>query len=100
VAGDEAWGTVELHGSERELIKKLAAFPAEVAEAAARRAPHRIAGYALDLAQAFTTFYENCRVIGATPETLESFRIALSVAAQRMIGVSLELLGVSAPESM
>ena len=62
---------------------KLLAFPAEVAEAAERRAPHRIATYALELAQAFTAFYRDCRVEGAEPEALESFRIALSVAAKR-----------------
>ena len=39
----------ELHPAERELIKKLLAFPGEVAEAAERRAPHRIAAYALEL---------------------------------------------------
>jgi arginyl-tRNA synthetase len=94
------WGGVELDRTERELIKKLAAFPAEIAEAALRRAPHRIAVYALELAQDFTAFYEKCRVVGAEPETLESFRIALSVAAQRMIAAALSLLGVSAPESM
>jgi arginyl-tRNA synthetase len=99
MAGDD-WAGVELHPSERELVKKLAAFPTEIAEAATRRAPHRIAGYALDLAQDFTTFYENCRVFGATPESVESFRIALSVTTQRLIAVSLGLLGVSAPESM
>ena len=44
----------ELHESERELVKKLLAFPDEVAEAAERRAPHRIAAYALELAQVFT----------------------------------------------
>ncbi|MBV9717197.1 MAG: arginine--tRNA ligase [Solirubrobacterales bacterium] len=93
-------GSIELHEAERELIKKLASFPAEVVEAAARRAPHRIAGYALELAQQFTTFYENCHVIGATPEPVESFRIALSVAAQRVIAVALGLLGVSAPDAM
>jgi arginyl-tRNA synthetase len=100
VAPGTDWGGVELDRSERELIKKLAAFPAEIAEAALRRAPHRIAVYALELAQDFTTFYEKCRVVGAEPETVESFRIALSVAAQRMIAASLGLLGVSAPESM
>jgi hypothetical protein len=42
---------VELHPSERALVKKLLAFPEEAAEAAERRAPHRIAAYALDLAQ-------------------------------------------------
>jgi arginyl-tRNA synthetase len=71
-----------------------------VAGAAERRAPHRIAAYALELAQDFTAFYRDCRVVGAEPEAVESFRIALSVAAQRTIARALGLLGVSAPDSM
>ena len=39
-------------------------------------------------------------MIGAEPESVESFRIALSRAAQRVIATALGLLGVSAPESM
>ena len=89
-----------LEVAERELIKKLLAFPAEVAEAAERRAPHRIAVYALELAQAFTAFYRDCHVVGAEPAAVESFRIGLCVAAQRVIARSLDLLGVAAPESM
>jgi arginyl-tRNA synthetase len=86
-----------LHPSERELIKKLLTFPAEVAEAADRRAPHRIATYALQLAQAFTAFYRDCRVLGV-PE--EPFRLALSEATRGVIARSLGLLGISAPETM
>ncbi len=100
LAAGARWGSDELHPSERDLIKKLAAFPDEIGEAALRRAPHRIAVYVLELAQSFTAFYRDCRVVGATPEAVESFRIALSVASQRTIATSLELLGVSAPESM
>jgi len=86
--------------AERELVKKLLAFPAELTEAADRRAPHRIAAYALETAQTFTAFYRDCRVVGAEPAELESFRIALCVATQRVIARSLGLLGVSSPESM
>ena len=100
LAADADWGTQPLHVSERNLVKKLIALPDEIDEAAARRAPHRIAIYALELAQDFTAFYRDCRVVGATPESVESFRVALSVGAQRMIALSLDLLGVSAPESM
>ena len=60
-------GELSLHPSERELVKKLLAFPAEAAEAAERRAPHRIAVYALELAQTFTAFYRDCQVVGAEP---------------------------------
>jgi arginyl-tRNA synthetase len=90
----------DLHPAERELIKKLLAFPGEVSEAADRRSPHRVAAYALELAQTFTAFYRDCRVVGAEPASLEDFRIAVSVAAQRVIARALGLLGVAAPSSM
>ena len=59
-----------------------------------------MAAYALGLAQQFTAFYRDCRVVGAEPEAVESFRLALSVASQRTIARGLDLLGVEAPESM
>ena len=71
-----------------------------MAEAAERRAPHRIVQYSLELARDFTAFYERCRVVGAEPGEVESFRLAVSVAAQRTIAAALALLGVSAPDSM
>ena len=91
---------LELDPAERELIKKLLAFPAEVAEAADRRAPHRMATYAHELAQTFTAFYRDCRVVGAEPEAVESFRLGLCVASKRTIARSLDVLGVSAPDTM
>jgi len=94
------WGDGQLHPAERDLIKKLVAFPEELAEAAQRRAPHRVANYAHELAQQFTVFYRDCHVVGATPQTTESFRVALSSGSQTVIALSLGLLGVSAPKSM
>ena len=95
-----AWEAASLEQLERDLIKKLVAFPGEIAEAAERRAPHRITSYALELAQDFTAFYEACRVIGVTPEIVESLRVALSAATQMTIALALGLLGVSAPDAM
>jgi arginyl-tRNA synthetase len=91
----------ELHPAARALLKRLLAFPDELGIAATRRAPHRLTTYALEAAQDFTGFYEQCRVVGAAEEGGdENFRIALSVLAQRVLARSLELLGVSAPEHM
>jgi arginyl-tRNA synthetase len=94
------WGEGGLEPAERDLIKALVAFPDEVAEAAERRAPHRIAAYALELAQQFTVFYRDCRVVGAEPAEVEAFRIALSQASRQTIKLALILLGVGAPDSM
>jgi len=89
-----------LHSAERALVEQLLAFPAELQEATDRRAPHRIAAYALALAQTFTAFYRDCHVVGAQPAEVESFRIALCVVSRATIARSLGLLGVSAPAKM
>jgi arginyl-tRNA synthetase len=92
---------VALAPAERTLVQKLLAFPGEVAEAADRRAPHRIATYALELARDFTGFYDNRPVLkeGVAPDE-RAFRLALAEVSRRTIARSLDLLGVEAPESM
>ena len=89
-----------LEPSERELVKKLLAFPAMVEEAAERYAPHLVSVYALELAQAFTAYYRDCPILKAPDEALKSFRLATTVATRRVVAGSLGLLGVSAPETM
>jgi arginyl-tRNA synthetase len=85
--------------SERQLVKRLLDFPGEVRDAAKLRAPHRLSGYAIATAADFHAFYRDCKVVGAGAE-LERERLALCVAAKRVIARSLELLGVSSPERM
>ncbi len=89
----------ELHPSERALIRRLVEFPDEVAEAAARRAPHRLTIYGRELAAEFSAFYRDCKVVGEAPEVTQS-RVALCIATRRVLASTLELLGVSAPERM
>ena len=84
---------------ERDLIKKLDEFGDLVREAADRRAPHRVAAYAQELAGAFHPFYKNCRVIGSAPKVAAA-RLALCLVTGRVVARSLDLLGVAAPESM
>src|SRR5205823_430623 len=85
--------------AEQELVKALAAFPDLVAEAADRRAPHRIVAHVQDTAKAFHQFYQQCRVIGAEPD-LEASRLALCQATKRVLATALDLVGVEAPERM
>jgi len=84
---------------ERALIKRLESFGDVVQDAAERRAPHRIAGYAQEVAADFHVFYKHCRVIGVEPATASS-RLALCLVGKRVVARCLDLLGVSAPESM
>ncbi len=84
---------------ERDLIKRLEGFSAAIQDAAERRAPHRIAAYAQDLAGDFHVFYKHCRVIGEEA-TVASSRLALCLVSKRVISRCLDLLGVGSPESM
>jgi arginyl-tRNA synthetase len=70
-----------------------------VKEAADRRAPHRIAGYAQELAGEFHVFYKHCRVIGVEP-SVSSARLALALVTKLVVARCLDLVGVSAPERM
>jgi arginyl-tRNA synthetase len=98
---DLAAGAEDPHPSARSLLKRLLEFPAEVQIAAERRAPHRMTAYSHEVAQQFSAFYRDCKVVGAAEEGGdEDFRIALSLQAQRVLARSLDLLGVSAPERM
>ena len=85
--------------TEIALIKKLAAYPEEIARAAADFAPQRIARYSHELAGAFHSFYNKCRIVGQET-ALASARLALVLATGRVIRHSLGVLGVSAPEKM
>jgi arginyl-tRNA synthetase len=95
--GAAAAGGAPLHPSASVLLKQLLEFPEELRLAADRRAPHRLTAYSLEAARSFSAFYRDCQVVGGEDE---DFRIALSVAAQRVIARALDLLGVEAPESM
>ena len=90
----------ELTREERDLVKRLVDFPATVAEATRRRAPHQVAYYAIQLADDFHRFYhdrERHKVVG-TPA--QPFRLALVRATQLVIARCLDLVGVEAPQRM
>jgi arginyl-tRNA synthetase len=82
---------------ERDLVKRLLEFPALVAEAAERRAPHAIPNYAIRVADDFHRFYHEHRVLGTEAQ---GFRLALARATQLVVARSLDLIGVDAPDQM
>ena len=67
----------ELADEERDLIKRLAEFPAIAAEATERRGPHAVPTYAIRLADDFHRFYHEHKVLGSDAE---AFRLGLVTA--------------------
>ena len=85
--------------SELALMRQMADFTDLVAVAARDRAPFRLTHYAQDLAGLFHSFYQHCHVLGEG-QAIEQARLSLVDAARTVLALSLDLLGVSAPERM
>jgi arginyl-tRNA synthetase len=87
------------HPDELVLLRRLADFPREIADAMLARAPHRLTNYARDLAAAFHQFYTTCRVL-TDDAALTQARLALVEGTRQVLRNALTLLGLSAPERM
>lgn len=86
--------------TEVELIKKMAAFDSIIEQCARELKPHTLAIYARELAESFNQFYRFVPVINIDDEKLRATRLGLVDCARITLAISLETLGIDAPESM
>ncbi|MER6810587.1 arginine--tRNA ligase [Spirillospora sp. NPDC000708] len=101
VAPDEATGPIVLTDpAERALALQLLGFGAVLEQAGETAEPHKLATYVYSVADAYTTFYENCPVLKAPDEATKASRLALCAATLRTLTTGLHLLGVPTPERM
>jgi len=84
---------------EIELMISLAKYPEIIERAARDFAPHQVAYYLRDLANAFHTYYNAHPFISAEP-AMRDARLTLVDAVRQVIHNGLTLLGVTAPERM
>jgi arginyl-tRNA synthetase len=85
--------------AELALVRRLAELPHVVEGAVRHLAPHRLAKYARDVATDFHQFYTECRVL-VEDRDVRLARLSLCIATKTVLAAGLDLLGVSAPESM
>ncbi len=90
------------HPSELALIRQMLLLPEVIEQAALNLAPHHLTYYAQDLASAFHVFYRDCRVVSSDPADAEigRARLKLAQAAKTILARTLQLMGMTAPESM
>ncbi|HKU88714.1 MAG TPA: arginine--tRNA ligase [Steroidobacteraceae bacterium] len=84
---------------EQAVITALSKYPETVEQAALNRAPHAVVHYLRDLANTLHTYYNAEKWI-VDDAALRNARVTLALAVQQVIRNGLEILGVSAPESM
>lgn len=81
------------------LLKKLCDLPEEIRMAAETREPAKITRYVMDLASAFHTFYNACRV-KVEDERVMAARLKLVDSTRIVIQGILKMLKINAPEKM
>ncbi len=84
---------------EEALLRRLAAFPAELALAARELAPHRVTAYLKDLAADFHSYYNAERFL-VDDDATQRARLALAAATGQVVKNGLAVLGISAPDQM
>jgi arginyl-tRNA synthetase len=84
---------------EAALMTELSRYPETVEAAATNLEPHLVAQYLRDLAYALHTYY-HAHAFLVDDADLRDARLALIVAVRQVLANGLDLLGVSAPESM
>ena len=84
---------------EQLLLQVMTRYPEVLEQAAVNRAPHTLAHYLRELANAFHTYY-NAQAFLVEEAQLRNARLALVLGVQVVLRNGLGLLGVAAPESM
>ncbi len=85
---------------ETGLLKVLSRFEESVREAIEAYEPSVIARYILDVAGAFNRFYHNCTILGAEDEKVKNTRLALTAAANTVLGNAFGLICLQKTEKI
>ncbi|MBY0562767.1 MAG: arginine--tRNA ligase [Hyphomonadaceae bacterium] len=87
------------HDAARALALTLDGFDHALTLAYEKKAPHFLAEHAYALAQAFSGFYTNCPIL-PSEGAVRASRLALAGATLKQLTLTLDLLGIDAPERM
>jgi len=96
-----AAGTIRFSAdAERALALQLCRFAEAVDDVTDDNRPNLLTQYLFDLANRFSTFYEQCVVLKETDESLRTSRLLLCDLTARVIDTGLKLLGIETCERM
>ena len=85
---------------ELQLLKMISEFPKEVAADALNRKPNKMTEYIISLVKVFHSYYNSTKVNNPDDPELTNQRLGLIKATMITLKNALQLIGVSAPETM
>tara|TARA_B100001750_G_scaffold246741_1_gene270063 strand:- start:7325 stop:8998 length:1674 start_codon:yes stop_codon:yes gene_type:complete len=97
-------GDVSILGdpTELSLINKMLELPDVIETSVENLEAHHLPHYSMELATAFHTFYQNCRVVSSKKSDLPTTkaRLLLVDSARLVLGRCLDLMSMNAPDEM
>ena len=97
----EADLSVLTHERELDILRSLAFLPDVILTAMGGRSPHRLTTWTCELASVFHRFWHDCPILHSdTTEDVRQARLWLVEATRIGLAISLDILGVTAPERL
>ncbi len=90
---------IEIGAAGEKLEKFLGRFPEIIERSWAERSPHHIAGYLVELAGMFNSFYANTQIV-VKEDVAVPYKVALTKAFSVVMENGLNLLGIKVPDKM
>jgi arginyl-tRNA synthetase len=102
VTWDDGDVSLLVEDAELAFVRKMLVLPEHIDAIAITLAPHALPYYAVELANAFHVFYDQCRVLSsdAADEPVMKARLKLVEAARIALARTLTLMGMSTPDTM
>ncbi|MFG0332665.1 MAG: arginine--tRNA ligase [Maioricimonas sp. JB049] len=88
------------HPAERALALRISRFEEALSSVVEEYRPNVLTPYPFELANDFSTFYDNCHVLKETDASLQASRLKLVDLTGRVIARGLSLLGIEVCEQM
>ena len=101
-AGEEEYTGVylEIHPSERNIIKHLSTYDVVLKEAASAYSPAVMANYIYDLVKLYNALYQQLPILTDPNRGAIAFRLKISRKVAEVINQGMGLLGIQVPERM
>ncbi|REK27132.1 MAG: arginine--tRNA ligase [Planctomycetota bacterium] len=97
---DDGGALVVAEAAERALALELLRFSEALEETVADYRPNHLTGYLFELANRYSTFYNECPVLKAADEATRRSRLLLCDLTARTLQTGLSLLGINTVEKM
>jgi arginyl-tRNA synthetase len=98
--GDKPGTILAPEEGERDLMLMLGQMPNAISDAYKELAPNRIADFAFNLAQVFSTYYNAFHILSEKDAAKRQSRLALAELVLKELELCLDLLGIETPERM